>query len=54
MNLEYIIGEEKHTLTIVRRILMEPRTALVGVRLESSFARFVTSMIAFSKEGTLS
>ena len=45
---------ERCTLIIVRRMLTEPKTALAGVELETSFARFVTSMIAFSKERVLS
>jgi len=37
-------------LIIVRRILAEPKTALAGVTLESSFARFKPSMATFKDE----
>jgi len=40
----------KRTLTIVRRILTEPKTALAGVILETSFARFMVSMATFNEE----
>jgi len=40
----------KHTLTIVRRILTDPKTALAGVMLEISFARFMASMAMFNEE----
>ena len=35
---------------MARRILAEPKTALAGVILETSFARFKASMAAFSAE----
>ena len=38
------------TLIIVRRTLTEPNTALAGVILAASFARFVISMATFNKE----
>jgi hypothetical protein len=38
------------TLIIARIALREPKTALAGVILESSFARFKTSMTAFNAE----
>ena len=41
-------------MIIVGRILTEPNTALAGVALEVSFARFMASMAAFSKEKALS
>ena len=44
----------RHTLIIVRRMLTEPKTALAGVMLDSSFARFIASMAAFNKERALS
>ena len=34
----------------VRRMLTEPKTALADVGLETSFARFATGVITFSKE----
>ena len=37
-------------MIIVRRTLTEPNTAFAGVALEISFARFMASMAAFSKE----
>ena len=40
----------KRTLTIVRRILTDPNTALAGVILETSFARFMASMAMFNEE----
>jgi len=36
-------------LTIVRRILTDPKTALAGVMLETSFARFMASMAMFNE-----
>ena len=44
----------KRTTIIVRRIPTEPNMALAGVALETSFARFMASMAAFSKERALS
>ena len=41
-------------MIIVRRTLTEPNMALAGVALEISFARFMASMAAFSKERALS
>ena len=41
-------------MIIVRRTLTGPNTALAGVALEISFARFMASMAAFSKEKALS
>ena len=38
------------TLIIVRRTLTEPKTALAGVILDTSFARFITSMATFNNE----
>ena len=38
------------TLIIARRILAEPKTALAGVMLEASFARFKASMRTFNAE----
>jgi len=35
---------------MVRRILTEPKTALAGVILETSFARFMVSMATFNEE----
>ena len=40
----------KHTLNIVSRALTEAKTALAGVILETSFARFMASMATFSEE----
>jgi len=40
----------KHTLIIVKRMLTEPKTALAGVMLATSFARFKASMAAFNDE----
>jgi len=40
----------KRTLIIVRRILTEPKTALAGVTLAASFARFRASMATFNEE----
>ena len=40
------------TLIIVRRTLTVPKTALAGVTLETSFARFMTSMAASDEERT--
>ena len=40
----------EHTLIIVRRTLTEPKTALAGVMLETSFARFMASMATFNAE----
>ena len=37
-------------MIIVRRMVTEPKTALAGVMLETSFARFRVSMATFSKE----
>jgi len=37
-------------LIIVRRILTEPKAALAGVTLETSFARFTASMATFNEE----
>ena len=37
-------------MTIVRRILTDPKTALAGVMLEISFARFIASMAMFNEE----
>ena len=42
------------TLIIVRITLTEPKTAVAGVILESSFARFKASMTTFSAEMVLS
>ena len=44
----------ERTRIIVRRAPMEPKTALAGVTLEDSFARFIVLMAAFSEEKTLS
>ena len=44
----------KRTLIIVRIILTEPKTALAGVTLETSFARSMASMATPSKESVLS
>ena len=41
-------------MIIVRMTPTVPKTAFAGVGLESSFARFATSVIAFSKERVLS
>ena len=41
-------------MTITRRMLTELKTALAGVTLESSFARFRASMAIFSEERTAS
>ena len=41
------------TLIIVSRTLTEPKTALAGVMLETSFAMFMASMAAFSEEMAL-
>ena len=38
------------TLIIVSRTLTDPKTALAGVMLETSFARFMASMAVFSDE----
>ena len=38
----------RHTLIIVRRILAEPKTALAGVMLTTSFVIFMASMVAFN------
>jgi len=35
-------------LIVVRMMLTEPKTALAGVMLESSFARFKASMVVFN------
>ena len=40
----------KRTLTIVSRMLTDPKTALAGVILETSFARFMASMAIFNEE----
>ena len=40
----------KRTLTIVNTTLTEPKTALAGVTLEISFARFIASMDTFNVE----
>ena len=40
----------QHTLIIARRALTVPKTALAGVMLETSFARFIASMATFSEE----
>ena len=40
----------KHTLTMVNTTLTEPKTALAGVTLEISFARFIASMDTFNVE----
>ena len=37
-------------MIIVKRTLTEPKTALAGVALETSFARFKASMAASNKE----
>ena len=51
MNLEWDIGEGgKRTLIIVSRTPTEPKTALAGVILETSFARFTASIAIFNKE----
>lgn len=42
--------KETGTLIIVKRRLTEPKTALAGVMLETSFARFMVSMAVFSEE----
>jgi len=42
----------EHTRIIVRRTLTVPKTALAGVMLETSFARFKASMAIFSEERT--
>ena len=44
--------ERGRTLIIVRRTLTQPKTAFAGVILETSFARFMASMAAFSEEMT--
>jgi len=40
----------ERTLIIVRRTLTEPKTALAGVMLDTSFARFTASMATFNDE----
>ena len=51
MNLVHPVVEEgKSTLIIVRRAPTEPKTALAGVMLETSFARFMASMATFNEE----
>ena len=37
-------------MTIVRRMLTDPKTALAGVIVEISFARFMASMAIFNEE----
>jgi len=37
-------------LTIVSRMLTDPKTALAGVIVETSFARFMTSIAIFKEE----
>ena len=37
-------------MIIVKRTLTEPKTALAGVMLETSFARFMASMATFNEE----
>ena len=44
----------ERTLIIVRRTLTEPKTALAGVMLATSFARFKVSMATFNDERTSS
>jgi hypothetical protein len=41
---------KEYTLIKARVTLTEPKTALAGVALESSFARFMASMAAFNNE----
>ena len=41
-------------MTIVSRILTDPKTALAGVTLETSFARFMVSMAMFNEVRVLS
>jgi len=49
--MERIVAEKgERTLTMVRTTLTEPKTALAGVMLEISFARFMASMAAFNGE----
>jgi hypothetical protein len=43
-------NRRKRTLIIVSRTLTEPKTALAGVTLETSFARFKASMATFNAE----
>ena len=43
-------GEKELTRIMVRRMATEPNTALAGVILEISFARFSPSMATFSEE----
>jgi len=50
MNIGYLIAGRKHTLIIVRRTLTEPKTALAGVIVEISFARFKVWMATFNEE----
>ena len=47
-------NRRRGTLIVVRRMLTVPKTALAGVGLEISFARFTTSMAASNKERTSS
>ena len=50
VNKELIVAYwRRHTLIIVRRTPAAPKTALAGVMLEISFARFRASMAALSK-----
>ena len=54
MNIGYLITEEEeNTLMITRRTLTVPKTTLVCIMLEISFAR-LTSMAAFNEMVTLS
>jgi len=49
--MEQIVAKEgERTLTMVRITLTVPKTALAGVMLEISFARFMASMAAFNGE----
>ena len=43
-------GRGRRTLIIVSRMLTDPKTALAGVTLDTSFARFIASMAVFNAE----
>ena len=44
-----VVDRGKHTLMITRRALTVPKTALAGVALEISFARFKPSIAKFKR-----
>ena len=51
MNTEHsVVEEEERTLIMVSRRPTEPKTALAGVILATSFARFIASIARFSEE----